>query len=65
VAAESRDSKPKREAPSPKQLERLTESVRAAGFVKKLANITPVRPAETYGKLRDDRSENQRLISHA
>ena len=63
VTRQRGESTPKTDATSPKQLERLMEAVRAADLVKKLANTTPPRPAQTYGRLQDERSENQRMTS--
>ena len=49
--------------PSPKQLDRLNASLHAADVAKAVARLAPTRPAETYGKIRDERSNDNRIIS--
>lgn len=51
------------EDPTPKQLERLNAALRAAEVAKTVARIGPTRPAETYGKIRDERSKAHRIAS--
>ena len=51
----------KSEGPSPKQLDRLNAALRAAEVAKTVARLTPARPAETYGKIRDERSKDNRI----
>jgi len=53
----------KSEGPSPKQLDRLNASLRAAEVAKTVARLTPARPAETYGKIRDERCKDNRITS--
>jgi len=49
--------------PTPAQLERLADSLRAAELAKNMAKLEPARPAETYGKIRDERSNSNRIVS--
>lgn len=53
----------KGDGPSPKQLERLTAALRAAEVAKSASRLVPARPAETYGKIRDERSLDNRITS--
>lgn len=56
-------TRPKGDGPSPKQLERLNAALRAAEVAKTVARLGPTRPAETYGKIRDERSKDNRITS--
>lgn len=49
--------------PSPQQLERLAKSLRAAEIAQEVAKLQPARPAETYGKIRDERGNAGRICS--
>ena len=51
----------KGDGPSPKQLERLNAALRAAEVAKRAAQLAPTRPAETYGKIRDERYQPHNL----
>lgn len=49
--------------PLPKHLERLSTALRAAEVARNMIKLAPARPAETYGKIRDDRSATNRIFS--
>lgn len=49
--------------PTPQQLDRLRASLKAAEVAKVVARLIPARHAETYGKIRDERSKDDRIIS--
>jgi hypothetical protein len=56
-------AKVKGDGPSPKELERLNAALRAAEVAKTVAGLGPTRPAETYGKIRDERFKDNRITS--
>ncbi|MCH8853435.1 MAG: hypothetical protein IID41_12415 [Planctomycetes bacterium] len=56
-------TKSKGNGPSPKQLERLNAALRAAEIAKSASRLVPTRPAETYGKIHDERSKDNRITS--
>lgn len=51
------------DGPSPKQLDRLKAALRATEIAQKASRLAPTRPAETYGKIRDERCDNNHLVS--
>ncbi len=54
---------PEPNVPSPQHLERLASALRAAEVAQNAAKLVPARPAETYGKIRDERSGTNRIFS--
>ena len=61
----AQESKPSTQnnGPTPQQLDRLTSALRAAEVARKAADLVVPRPAETYGKIRDERANTGHICS--